>query len=146
VTFLLDVNVLVAIAWPTHDAHERVRRWLTRHAKDEWATCPFTETGFVRIVSNPAFSPHALTPRQAAALLNSNLKHPGHRFWSSDIGFSQAAAAFQERVRGHQQITDAYLLGLTLHKRGRLVTLDTGIAELLPEGSPHRASVEVIGA
>jgi predicted nucleic acid-binding protein len=29
--------------------------------------------------------------------------------------------------RGHQQITDAYLLALAIHHRGKLATLDQGI-------------------
>ncbi len=57
--FLLDVNVLIAMAWPTHRAHEKVQEWLARHAREGWATCPLTQTAFVRILSNPAFSPKA---------------------------------------------------------------------------------------
>jgi uncharacterized protein len=69
--FLLDVNVLIAMAWPTHRAHERVQEWLAHNAREGWATCPLTQTAFVRILSNPAFSPNALTPADALALLTS---------------------------------------------------------------------------
>jgi uncharacterized protein len=142
--FLLDVNVLVAIAWPAHSSHARVKRWLVRHAGEEWATCAFTQAAFVRILSNPAFSPNALKPLDAVALLSANLNHPAHRFWTNDIGLSEAIRPFQERIMGHQQITDAYLLGLTLRKKGKLATLDRGVMELLSEGSPHRGVVELI--
>ena len=143
--FLLDVNVLVAIAWPAHNSHARVKRWLVRHASDEWATCSFTQVAFVRILSNPAFSPHALRPLDAVALLSANLNHPAHRFWANDIGLSEAIRPFQDRIVGHQQVTDAYLLGLTLRKKGKLATMDRGILELIPGESPHRGIVELIG-
>jgi toxin-antitoxin system PIN domain toxin len=135
--FLLDVNVLVAMAWPTHRAHEKVQEWLTRHAREGWATCPLTQTAFVRIVSNPAFSPNALTPGDALALLRANLGHPAHRFWADDVSFVQALEPFSPRLTGHQQVTDAYLLGLAIHKKGRLATMDRGVRTLLPDKSPE---------
>jgi len=143
--FLLDVNVLVAMAWPTHIAHQPVERWLARHAQAGWATCPFTQAAFVRILSNPAFSSDALTVRDAAAVLSANLSHPAHRFWANDIGFNEAIPPFHDQLVGHQQVSDAYLLGLTLRKNGKLATLDRGILDLLPPESPYRGSVELIG-
>jgi hypothetical protein len=141
---LLDVNVLIAMAWPTHAGHVRVQEWLGRHTREEWATCPLTESAFVRILSNPAFSPHALTPADALALLQANLAHPRHRFWEEDIGFVQAVEPFGERLLGHRQVSDAYLLGLVIHKKGKLATLDRAVLSLLPEKSPERKRVEVI--
>src|SRR5262249_55806780 len=63
--FLLDANALIALAWPAHEAHLRVQQWFARSAKEGWATCPLTQAAFVRIISNPAFSPDAVTPREA---------------------------------------------------------------------------------
>jgi predicted nucleic acid-binding protein len=40
-------------------------------------------------------------------------------------------APFEKRLFGHRQVTDAYLLGLAVHKKGRLVTLDETVAALL---------------
>jgi toxin-antitoxin system PIN domain toxin len=141
---LLDVNVLVALMWPTHEFHARAQEWFARRASHGWATCPFTEAAFVRIVSNPAFSPDALTPQEALALLRANLRPPYHRFWSEDISFSEAVDPFQNKFFGYQQVSDVYLLGLALHKKGKLATLDRGILGLLPPGSPERVRVEVI--
>jgi len=53
---LLDVNVLIALLWPPHEAHARTQRWFATNADQGWATCAMTQAGFVRIVSNPAFS------------------------------------------------------------------------------------------
>lgn len=74
--FLLDVNVPIAMAWPTHQAHPKVQQWLARHAREGWATCPLTQTSFVHILSNPAFSPNALTPADALTLLQQTLRIP----------------------------------------------------------------------
>lgn len=142
--FLLDVNVLIAVAWPAHQSHERVQQWVARHASEGWATCPFTETAFVRILSNPAFSPNALTPADALDLLRANLGHPAHRLWADDISFLRAVETFAERIVGHQQVSDAYLLGLAIHRKGKLATLDRGVLTLLPERSPEKSRVFII--
>jgi uncharacterized protein len=136
-SFLLDVNVLIAMAWPTHRAHEKVQEWLARHAREGWVTCPLTQTAFVRILSNPAFSPNALTPADALALLQANLGHPAHRFWPDDLSLVQALEPFAPRLAGHQQVTDAYLLGLAMQKKGKLVTMDRAVRALLPDKSPE---------
>jgi toxin-antitoxin system PIN domain toxin len=142
--FLLDVNVLIAMAWPTHRAHEKVQEWLARHAREGWATCPLTQTAFVRILSNPAFSPNALTPGDALALLQANLAHPAHRFWADDITLIQALEFFSPRLTGHQQVTDAYLLGLAMHKKGKLATMDRAVRTLLANKSPEGEFLIVI--
>jgi hypothetical protein len=121
------------MSWPTHVAHEKVQTWFSKHAQAGWATCPFTQTAFVRILSNPAFSPNALTTADAFRLLESNLKHPRHTFWPDHIGLLEATRSFQSQIAGHQQVADAYLLGLALQRRGKLATLDTGIRALLKE-------------
>ena len=141
---LLDVNVLIAMAWPTHHDHARVQQWLARRAGEGWATCPFTQAAFVRILSNPAFSPNALTPVDALSLLRVNLGHAGHRFWEEDLSFVRAVEPFGKRLVGHRQVSDAYLLGLVIHKKGALATMDKGVYALLPEKSPERARVVVI--
>ena len=141
---LLDVNVLVAMAWPQHSAHSAVQRWLVREGRKGWASCPFTQAGFVRIISNPAFSRDALAPEQALSLLRANLEHPAHQFWPAAITLNEALAKVSTVV-GHQQVTDAYLLGLAIHHRGRLATLDRRAVALLPPNGPGQSRIEVIG-
>ena len=128
--FLLDANGLIALAWPEHIAHNRAGTWFARHSRNGWSTCPFTQAAFVRILSNPAFSPRALSPQNAVAVLAANLKLPGHRFWPDDISMEEALTPFGKRVFGHRQITDAYLLALATHHKGRLATMDEGIGSL----------------
>ena len=141
---LLDVNVLIAMTWPSHEAHGKVQRWLSERGREKWASCPFTQTAFVRILSNPAFSPNALTPANALALLQSNIGHPAHQFWHDDIGLLEAIGLAQSKIVGHQQVTDAYLLGLATHKKGKLATLDRNLPALLSAKSAARELVTVI--
>jgi len=142
--YLLDVNVLVALVRSEHVSHEIVQSWFGRHSRQGWATCPFTESGMVRIISNPAFSSTALSPQQALKLLLENLSHRHHEFWPDTLGFDHAIAPFRDRVVRHGQITDAYLLGMAIHKGGTLVTLDRGIADLLPQHHRGRPPLETI--
>ena len=128
--FLLDVNVLIALAWPEHEFHERAGRWFLREGHTGWATCPFTQAAFVRILSNPAFSAGALTPRSALQVLESNLNLPGHRFWADAIPVPEGLRSTEHRLTGHRQVAGAYLIGLAVHYRGRLATMDRGLREL----------------
>jgi uncharacterized protein len=143
--FLLDVNLLIALLWPPHEAHARAQRWFAKHADRGWATCAMTEAGFVRIVSNPAFSLRVVSPQDALQVLQGSLQHRAHRFWTEDIGVSEAVAHFGRRLLGHQQVTDACLLGLAIHKKGKLATLDGSLTALLPSAtSSARAAIMVL--
>jgi uncharacterized protein len=128
---LLDVNVLIALAWPAHEAHSRVGAWFREHSVHGWATCPFTQCALVRILSNPAFSSDALSVENAFGVLQANLNLPGHQFWPADIPLSPVLKRVG-KLTGHAQITDAYLIGLALHHRGKVATLDRGVATLAP--------------
>ena len=142
--FLLDSNVLIALFWPAHDHHEDAQRWFHSQPRLRWATCPLTQSAFVRITSNPRFSRDAVSPREASERLAANLKNPQHRFLPADLAYGEATSPFAERLRGHQQVTDGYLLGLAMHHRAMLSTFDTGILALAPEGSATRRSLEIL--
>lgn len=144
--YLLDTNLLIALLWPSHQRHEVALAWFTRHRARGWATCPFTQAGFVRIVSNPAFSRDAVKPREAGQVLAANTAAEEHSFWPDDLPFAEAAAFAGIRLMGHQQVTDAYLLGLAIRRGGMLATLDERIAALTEPKSTERKSLEVVGS
>jgi hypothetical protein len=48
------------------------------------------------------------------------------------------------RLLGHQQITDAYLLGLALRRGGRLATLGRRVGALAESKSAPGAALEVV--
>lgn len=142
--YLLDTNVLIALLWPSHAHHDRTAKWFARHRGKGWATCPLTEAGFVRIVSNPAFSRDAVTSREAAGVLAANTSAEDHSFWPDELAFADAVGFAGVRLVGHQQVTDAYLLGLAIHRGGMLATLDERIAALTEPRSAERKALEIV--
>lgn len=144
--YLLDVNVLISLFWPPHEHHHVVQRWFTSHARDAWATCPYTQMGFVRILSNPAFSRNAVVPTEAMRILNMNLAHSAHLFWPDELGINAIDKLFSSRLRGHKQLGDAYLLATVMKRNARLATLDKSIIHLLPDTNSQRQFVELIHA
>ncbi len=74
----------------------------------------------MRIVSNPAFSRDAVRPGEAMQVLRANTSAKDHHFWPDELPFGEAVAFAGLRLLGHQQVTDAYLLGLALRRGGRL--------------------------
>jgi predicted nucleic acid-binding protein len=60
---LLDVNVLVALFDPDHVHHELAHDWFGDHRAQGWATCPVTQNGLVRVLSNPRYGSPASTLR-----------------------------------------------------------------------------------
>lgn len=139
---LLDVNVLTAFLWPAHEHHGAAHRWFARRGRARWATCPLTQLGFVRIVSNPAFSPDALSPRDALDLLAENLRHPGHQFWTDNLPVPVAVKDVETGLQGYRQLTDAYLLALARRRAGVLATFDSGTRVLA--GHDLRGVVEAV--
>ena len=111
-----------------------------------WATCPITQCGFVRILSNPAFSRDALVPSAAVEYLATNVAHSRHRFLPDAVPFQKALAAMDIQLQGHQQTTDAYLVGLAVHHRARLATLDRSLATLVSSEGGHDRVVEIVSA
>ncbi len=133
---LLDVNVLIAITWPADPAHTKCREWFMHTCLQGWASCPLTQTGYVRVITSPGFSPDAPSIAEAVSKLERHIAHPDHQFWAADLQLPEVWRYFVDRLQGHRQITDAYLLALAIHRGGMLVTRDRGIRSLLPAGSP----------
>jgi uncharacterized protein len=119
---LLDTNVLLALAWPNHQHHAQAHTWFAAHAKKGWATCAFTQLGFIRLSSNPAYTANAVPPQEAATLLQQWTRLKGHHFWSSPAAEDPAIYV---RALGNQQVNDAWLVEVARRNSGRLVTLDT---------------------
>lgn len=144
--YLLDVNVLVALLWPAHKQHEAAAKWFARNRKNGWATCPFTEAGFVRITSNPSFSRDSLRPIEAFKLLRENTEAEDHFFWAADFRSNEVHSRFAIRMLSHQHVTDAYLLTLADLKGGILATFDKGIEILCEESGVSRKVLEIISS
>jgi uncharacterized protein len=123
---LPDVNVLIALFDPAHVHHEPSHAWLAGAGEGGWATCPLTENGFLRILSNPNYPNVRLSAAEAAARLRTLCaNHPhSHQFWPDDISLCDDALFDLNMVQGHRQLTDIYLLGLCQRHGATLVTFD----------------------
>lgn len=107
-----------------------MQSWFDASGKDDWGVCPLTEAGFVRVTTNPAFGGATRTIAQATAILAAFAAYPGYRYWPIAQSWSAVTAPFSARLLGHQQVTDAYLLGLAVEHDGILVTFDRGVKHL----------------
>ena len=123
--YLLDVNVLIALAWDDHEHHSRAHAWFERVAKESFATCNVTQSGFVRLSLNPKVVHCQIGIADVFEMLKSFTGHPNHSF--CEDGALQTELPLWQRVEGHAQVTDTNLLLIT-HRHGRkFVTLDDGI-------------------
>jgi hypothetical protein len=134
---LLDVNVLLALAWPNHQHHGAAHAWFRQASRRGWATCALTQLSFVRLSSNPAYTPAPAIPEEAIALLARLTAYGKHRYW--DTLAAPVAGTFA-RAAGHQQVMDAYLVREAERHRGRLATFDRRVAA----HSTSPASVEIL--
>ena len=121
--YLLDTNVLLALAWPSHEFHEAAHRWWT-HSRKRWATCALTELAFIRLSSNPAFTRDAVTPYEAATLLERLVALEQHEYWG---GLPHLRREDFRNLSGHKQLTDFYLAKLAAVHEAKLATFDSRI-------------------
>lgn len=135
---LLDVNALVALAWDSHIHHARIREWFVGNSGTGWATCPVTESGFVRVSSNPKVLPSAIGVEGARGVLASLRALAGHRFLVDDVSITDPDVP---ALSGHRQVSDAHLLTLARRHGVRLVTFDSGVLAL-----DDGAAVELLSA
>ena len=124
-TYLLDINLLIALSDPMHIHHESAHRWFAEKGQQDWATCPITENGFIRIVSHPNYPNRPGDVATVLAIFRRLCEARGHHFWSEDISILQIVEP--DVIITHAQLTDVYLLGLSVHKRGKLATFDRRI-------------------
>ncbi len=127
--FLLDINLLVALFDSRHVNHEAAHHWFGEQGKPGWATCPITENGVVRVLSNPAYPTVSATPVEVLDRLRALCAQPGHEFWRDDVSLLHALPdSMRGSLQGHQQVTDHYLVCLAAAHGGRLATFDGSLA------------------
>lgn len=124
---LLDVNVLIALVDRGHVHHEYAHQWIIDNSNDSWATCATTENGVIRIISNPNYPNSMQSPAHAAALLSELKKASSHQFWSESVSLLTATVFRLQHIGSHRQITDIYLLGLSVSRGAYFATFDRHI-------------------
>lgn len=138
---LLDVNVLLALAWPTHLHHSAAQRWFSVNRMTGWATCPLTQLGFARLSMQPAVVKVPILLGDVMALMGQIMTNEFHVFWPMDYGLAGIRDEVRGRIGGHHQLADAMLLELAIRQQGRLITFDRKISALLPDRSEFRHAV-----
>lgn len=117
-TYLLDVNSLIALGFLQHELHPHVAAWVrTLGSADRLATCAITELGFIRVLAQTPL--YGLRVSQASQLLAA-LKS------STVVNFVFVAA---------KQTTDGHLAQLAKSKNAVFATLDRRIPRALLIGA-----------
>jgi toxin-antitoxin system PIN domain toxin len=119
--FLADGNLLVALTVIDHVHHETALEWFEAMEPD-LATCPITEGTLLRFLIREG---HRAT--DATAVLDAVRGNAWHQFWPDVIPYGREHLV---GVIGHRQVTDAYLVALARHNRGKVATLDKGLVAL----------------
>jgi toxin-antitoxin system PIN domain toxin len=123
---LLDVNVLIALLDSDHASHDSAINWFATHAREGWASCPITQNGCIRVMSNPGY-PNPLPVQTLIERLAAACHDDIHEFWPDEVSLLNSDAVDSTRIHGPRQLTDIYLLALAVQHKGRLVTFDAGI-------------------
>jgi uncharacterized protein len=123
-TYLLDVNVLIALIDPAHIEFDRAHEWFDAIGRHSWATSPMTENGALRVLSNPRYTNSSGSPAVIAQMLQELCTLSGHVFWPDDISLLDPRHLDMSRLLTTAQITDSYLLALAIAHDGQLATFD----------------------
>lgn len=126
--YLLDVNLLIALAWPNHPQHSAAHSWFAERQPSGWGTCMVTQLGFVRVSSSPKVDHHVSTQEALQKLLEI-LAVPGHTFWPEPPD-GYANKTFSKTLPDtltYSQVTDAYLVTVAAFNGGKLATLDRSL-------------------
>jgi predicted nucleic acid-binding protein len=126
VTDLLDGNVLVALATPTHIHHESATLWFTGRTVP-YATTPITEGTLLRALVRGGGD-----VAEAVVVLDSIRRHERHRFWPDDLPYDRGMLRL---VRGHAGVTDAYLVAMARARGGLVATFDRALAATYPDAT-----------
>lgn len=124
---LLDVNVLIALLDENHAHRAPVLDWFTGNIEHGWASCPLTQNGCIRILSQPKY-PNPLGVADAIARLQASVATPYHRFLPDDVSLLDDSVVDRRHLLGHRQLTDTYLLALAVAHGARFVTLDRAVS------------------
>ncbi len=122
-TYLLDVNALVALGIVNHEFHDRVAAWIQSSRSLNLASCSITELGFLRVASQaPAYG---FAVAQARTLLERLKRAASSRFVF--LPDAHDISHLPNWVRNPRQITDGHLSQLAKANGAILATLDEKI-------------------
>jgi len=120
--YLLDSNVLIALATPEHSLNARAAAWFVKGHR--FATCPITQGALFRFHLRSGVE---ATAESAKLLLEAISALPRHEFWADDVSYLDMPTT---GIGGHRQVTDAYLVLLARKHGGALATMDQALASI----------------
>ncbi|MCC5888414.1 MAG: VapC toxin family PIN domain ribonuclease, partial [Gammaproteobacteria bacterium] len=86
---LLDVNVLIALLDADHVHLAASHAWLEANIDAGWASCPLTQNGCIRIMSQPSY-PGTLSAAAVAQRLAAATQTQWHSFWPDGLSLLDA--------------------------------------------------------
>ena len=123
-TYLLDSDVTIARASPDHLHYLAAIAWL--RLNPNFALCPLTEGALIRAIFRSQNGAAQIARQSLQALTELE----GYQFWPANLSHRDVPL---DRLQGHKQITDAYLVALATSYDGRLATFDRALVAVPPE-------------
>jgi toxin-antitoxin system PIN domain toxin len=123
--YLLDANVLIALATPEHSLNARAAEWFVKGHR--FATCPITQGALFRFHLRVGVE---ATAESAKLLLKAVSSLPRHEFWPDDVPYIDMPIT---GIVGHRKVTDAYLVLLARKHGGTVATMDQALAAVHAE-------------
>lgn len=120
--YLLDASALIALTLSDHEHHDRAATWAA--GVDRFALCPVVEGALVQFLLRVG-----QTQRVAASLLDSLYDTGRFVLWPDALSYREVDLT---HVRGHRQVTDAYLAALAATHAALLATFDARLVRTLP--------------
>lgn len=124
--WLPDGNVLIALVLKTHQDHARARTWFCNIAC-RFATCSVTQGTLMRLHMMLAQDKSAKAAWQALRGVETEVLHD---YIGDDLPYREVP---HEKLQGHRQVTDAWIVELARRSDGKVATLDTGMVAAYPD-------------
>lgn len=136
------MNLLIALVDEYHVHHSAATNWLVDNLEQGWATCPLTQNGCLRILSQPSYS-NPMGIAEAVSLLRDTLSNSYHQFVADDISLVDEDVLDISSLSSHRQLTDVYLLSLAVEHDFCFVTFDRGVRIATVGGAEDRHLVVI---
>jgi toxin-antitoxin system PIN domain toxin len=131
-SFLVDVNVWVALAYSLHVHHDLAKRRFETIGVDQAYFCRLTQLGFLRLLTNPhVMGPNVMTQPRAWQTYDELDQDLRVSFLAEPEHVDSAMRQFTRGYRsGPNAWTDAYLGALANTAGLTVVTMDRGFAHM----------------
>src|SRR3972149_2166563 len=109
--YLLDVNVLVALADQSYVHHQSALAWFEGNGSRGWASCDVTQNGLLRVLLSSRYPWPSNRRGTLLALFREVFSQPAHKYLAEGVSLLDRRLFRLDALDGHRQVTDVYLLG-----------------------------------